>query len=194
VRLNAADQARARAVVLQRGDLGTTSRWAGGAVKPTPPSPLSCAGFHPRQADLVMTGQAKSDFTLPGLEFESEVQLLRTDRMVSLDWQRTVEAPGVLPCLRKTLAKGLLPSQRLVSFGQIPFARLGTRSIVLRAVVEVRSGGESARVMVDFVLVGVNRTEITLITTAPVSAANTVRDAELRLARAMLARADRSIA
>ena len=92
------------------------------------------------------------------------------------------------------MAGGLLASEKLVSFTKIPFARLGAHSAAFRAVVDVSAAGSKARVMVDFVLVGVNRTEITLITTAPFSAASSVGSAELRLARAMLARADRTIA
>jgi hypothetical protein len=194
VQLNAADQAKARAIVVQRDDLGSTQGFTGGAEKPTPPSSFKCATYSPKQSDLVLTGQAKSDYKLPGLEFDSEVQLLKTEKMVTLDWQRTVDAPPVLPCLRKSLAGGLLASEKLVSFEKIPFAKLGTHSAAFRAVVDVRSGGATARLIVDFVLVGVNRTEITLITTAPFSAASSVGAAELRLAQAMLARADRTIA
>jgi hypothetical protein len=190
----AADQAKARDVVVRLDDLGSTTGWQGGQLKPSAPSSLTCAGYNPKQADLVVTGQAKSDFTLPGIEFESEVQLLRTERMVALDWQRTVTAPHVLPCLRKTLVKGLLPSQQLVSFARRPIARLGTYSMAFRAVVSLGAGASRTRVMVDFVLVAVNRTEITLITTARYSEAASVAPAEQRLAQAMVARADQRIA
>ena len=46
--------------------------------------------------------------------------------------------------------------------------------MAFRAVVSVGSGASRTQVMVDFVLVGVNRTEITLITTAPYSEAASV--------------------
>jgi hypothetical protein len=60
-----------------------------------------------------------------------------------------------------------------------------------RELVEVGTG-ESAvrvRVLVDVVVVGVGRVELTLITTAPYSAHAAVESAEARLARLMAARA-----
>src|SRR5262245_6784630 len=63
VRLNARDQAAARAVVLRRSDLGRSSTaWVGGPQKPDL-SPLPpCANFHPKVSDLVITGAAESRF------------------------------------------------------------------------------------------------------------------------------------
>jgi hypothetical protein len=192
--LNPADEAKARTIVVQRADLGSALGWTGGAVKPSPPSSLDCAGYNPKQSDIVLTGRAKTRFKLPGLEVESEVQLLRSEGMVALDWRRTVTAPAVLPCLRAALAKGLFASQKLVSFARIPFEALGAHRFAFRAVVSVPSAGSTTRVLIDFVLVAVNRTEITLITTAPYSQAASVAPLERRLAEAMVARADRRIA
>jgi hypothetical protein len=45
------------------------------------------------------------------------------------------------------------------------------------------------KVMIDFALVGVDRTEITLITTAPYAAASVVGPAEQRLAQVLAGRA-----
>ncbi len=52
-------------------------------------------------------------FKHPGVEFDSEAQVLQTPAMVRLDWQRTVLSPQVLPCLRSNLKKHLSASERL---------------------------------------------------------------------------------
>ena len=49
-------------------------------------------------SDLVTTGQAKSEFFIPGLDIENEVTLLSSARMVEVDWHRSiVEALLPLP-------------------------------------------------------------------------------------------------
>src|SRR5690349_24680665 len=74
VHLTAADQANAKAAGVARSDLGPG--WTGGARKPSGPSTPSCGSWHPKQSDLVLTGEAESDFKQPGFEIESEAQVL----------------------------------------------------------------------------------------------------------------------
>src|SRR4051794_27543799 len=105
IHLTAADQAFARATVLKKADLGTIGTWTGGSVKPDLSTALPCTSFQPKQSDLVLTGAAETKFKQPGIEFDSEAQVLREAQMVKLDWQRTVIAPGLLPCLRSVFAK-----------------------------------------------------------------------------------------
>jgi hypothetical protein len=57
IKFNAADQAAARAVVIRRADLGSTG-WAGGPTKPDLSSGPTCANYHPKVSDLVLTGAA----------------------------------------------------------------------------------------------------------------------------------------
>ena len=59
----AADQTLARSVVLKAADLGSASHWSGGVTAADTTQPRSCSNFHPRQSDLVITGDAQSDFT-----------------------------------------------------------------------------------------------------------------------------------
>lgn len=188
IRLTPAGQAAARAAVLTRADMGTAAGWTGGAKKPSPSSIPPCPGFRPKQSDLVRIGAAKTEWKHAGLAFASEAQVLATPAMVRLDWQRTVLAPQVLPCLRTALPKQTPASTRVVSMGWVSVPRLATYTRALRVMLEVHTATATVPIMVDTLLVGRGRTEITLTTTAPAAAAPTVQAAELRLARLLVAR------
>jgi len=186
IELNAADQAAARAVVLRRSDLG--AGWTGGRVKPDLTSQVSCASYHPKVSDLVVTGAAESQFRGTGLVLANEVEVFRTAAMVDRDWRRSI-VPAAVPCLRRTLTKGLGTQAKVLSFGRIPFPKVGTHSAAFRGIVVVSALGQTVRVLLDIVLVGRGRTEISLDATAPASGARVVSAAERRLARKLAARA-----
>jgi hypothetical protein len=88
----AADQTLARSVVLKATDLGSASAWRGGVTAADTTQPRSCSNFHPRQSDLVITGDAQSDYApaTGGTGYHSEAQVMRNAHMVRLDWQRNV--------------------------------------------------------------------------------------------------------
>jgi hypothetical protein len=186
--LTSAGQAAARAAVLKRADLGSSGAWTGGVVKPNLSSQFPCPSFQPKQSDLTLIGAAETVWKGTGLEFNSEAQVLQTPEMVRLDWQRTVLAPQVLPCLRAGLAKQFSGASRLVSFNQIAFARIATYTQAYRAVVEFKNTTATVPVMVDVVLVGRSRTELTLTTSAPLAEKSAISAAELRLARLLVSR------
>jgi hypothetical protein len=187
VELNAADQAAARAVVLRRSDLGAGG-WTGGRVKPDLTSQVSCASYHPKVSDLVVTGAAESQFRGTGIVLENEVEIFRTAAMVDRDWRRSI-VPAAVPCLRRTLTKGLGTQAKVLSFGRIPFPQVGTHSAAFRGIVVVSALGQTVRVLLDIVLVGKGRTEISLDATAPAAGVRAVSSAERRLARKLAARA-----
>ena len=187
IRFNAADQAAARAAILRRSDLGPG--WSGGRKKPDLSLGPTCPNYHPKQSDLVLTGAAESEFRRTGMDVDNEVQVLQTARMVSLDWQRAVLAPGALPCLRRDLAKGLGTTATIVSFRRLAFPKLTRYTAAFRVVVAVTISGTTIRVVVDAVLVGRGRSEITLDVAAPAAVAAPLPAAERRLARKILARA-----
>src|SRR5438034_5394370 len=115
IRFNAADQAAARATVLRRSDLNPSSGWTGGRVKPDlSPGPI-CRNYNPKQSDLVLTGAAQSSYRRGPVVIANEVQVMKTRRMVRLDWQREVLAPGVIPCQRRDLARSVGPGAKGVS-------------------------------------------------------------------------------
>ena len=188
IHLTTAGRAAARAAVVTRADIGPAAGWTGGLRKPDLSPSMPCDSFHPKQSDLVLIGAAKSVWKHPGLEIDSEAQVLETPAMVRLDWRRTVLAPQMLSCLRSGLAKGLSDSQRLVSLRRVAFPRVATYTRAYRALIDVQAGTGTVRVMSDVVVFGRGRTEITLSTTAPFAAAATVKPAEVRLARLLVAR------
>ena len=118
----------------------------------------------------------------------NEVEIFRTAAMVDRDWRRSI-VPAAVPCLRRTLTKGLGTQAKVLSFGRIPFPKVGTHSAAFRGIVAVSALGQTVRVLLDIVLVGKGRTEISLDATAPAAAARAVSAAERRLARTVAARA-----
>ena len=186
IELNAADQAAARAVVLRGSDLG--SGWTGGRIKPDLSSQVSCPSYHPKVSDLVVTGAAASQFRGTGLVLANEVEIFRTAAMVDRDWRRSI-VPAAVPCLRRTLTKGLGTQAKVLSFRRIPFPQVTTHTAAFRGIVAVSALGQTVRVLLDIVLVGKGRTEISLDATAPAAAARAVSAAERRLARTLAARA-----
>jgi len=186
IELNAADQTAARAVVLRRTDLG--AGWTGGRIKPDLSSQVSCPSYHPKVSDLVVTGAAASQFRGTGLALANEVEIFRTAAMVDRDWRRSI-VPAAVPCLRRTLTKGLGAQAKVLSFRRIPFPQVTTHTAAFRGIVAVSALGQTVRVLLDIVLVGKGRTEISLDATAPAAAARAVSAAERRLARTLAARA-----
>jgi hypothetical protein len=189
IHLTAAGQAAARAAVVQRADFGSATGWTSTAKKPDLSGSTGCPGFQPRQSDLTVIGAAEVVWKNAGIQVDSEAQVLQTPAMVKLDWQRTVLAPQVLPCLRSNIVKHLPSSERLVSIARVSFPAVATYTRLYRTLIDVTSGSATARVLVDSLLVGHGSTEITLTTTAAYAAAPLVQAAELRLARLLVSRA-----
>jgi hypothetical protein len=109
--------------------------------------------------------------------------------MVRADWAHNVKPASALTCLRKNFTTHLPGSERLVSFGRVGFPRIGDDTAAFRAVVDLHGPGQRVRLMVEFVLFTVGRAELNLTTTAALSAAASVRPAEVALARDMAGRA-----
>jgi hypothetical protein len=188
VRLNPADQAAARAVVLRRADLGA-SGWQGGPVKPDLSSGPTCPNFHPKLSDLVITGAAEAVFHRSVLHIGTAVEVLQTRRMVRLDWQRSILAAGAIRCLRHTIVKGLGSNAQLISFAKVWFPHVSTHSARFRGVVSVEAFGREARLVTDIVFALRGRTELTLNVVGPASAKSALSAAEIRLARVLVSRA-----
>ena len=88
--ITAAGQAAANAAVMMRDDLNAPAGWTGGPQKPDLSPPAPCPGFHPKQSDIVRTGVAQSIFRdSSGISFDSEAQVVRSARMLRLDWKRS---------------------------------------------------------------------------------------------------------
>ena len=188
IHLTAAGQAEARAAVLQRGDLGTSSGWTGGSLKPDLSSSTPCPKFQPKQSDLILTGAAHTRYSHAGLFLDSEAQVLKTAQMLKLDWQRSVLAPGMLPCLTAVITKATGSSTRVVSVRRIAFPRVAQYTYAIRVLLEVKTATAPVHVFVDVVLVGRGRTELTMMASGPAGAEAVTGAAEVRLFRALVSR------
>jgi len=189
IHLTAAGQKAARAAILTRADVGAAPGWVSKPRKPDLSGNIACANFHPKQSDLVLNGAAEVEWSRPGLDIDSEAQVLQTPAMVKLDWQRTVLSPAVEPCLRSIFQKQSTVTAKFVSLSRFAFPAVGTYTRAYRALIDYTQNSQTVRVAVDLVLVGTGHTEITLTTTAALAAGPAVKTLELRLARALEARA-----
>lgn len=189
VKIVPADQALAKSALVRLADLGGASGWSGGPTKPTPPTSFRCGSYTAKQSDLVLTGNAAVRWMHSGLEIDSESQVLRTEDMVARDWARTVTHAGITECLRQKFESSLPKGQKLLAFGEFSFPKVANRTAAYRGLIEIGTGKKAARVLVDVVVFGAGRVELTLITTAPYYARSAVVNAEARLAQIMVARA-----
>jgi hypothetical protein len=189
VHLTPADQAAARADVLSRADIGPGSGWSGATVKPGLSSTLPCPGFHPKQSDLVVTGAAERDWTHAGFKLTSEAVVLKTARMIDLDWKRSVVAPQLASCLRTVLARSLGSKAQLVSFRPLSLPGVAARLRAYRLIMDVPTAAGKVRMLDDLVVAMRGRTEITFSAIAPYAVEPLITAADARLMRVLVARA-----
>jgi hypothetical protein len=164
---NAADQARASRAVLKLVDLPPLGNWRSerpqaGSGRPGSSSTFRCKGFDPKTSDLVTTGRATSEFLVPGLDIENEVMLLSSDRMVELDWQRSMSG-ALLPCLGKAFEQGAGGKVRVVSLRRLTFPAYGSHSTAYRLIFALMVSGKSMRGAADFVALSSDRVEVTFL-------------------------------
>jgi hypothetical protein len=180
----AKDQTAARAVVVKASDLGVG--WTGSVKKGTVNGPTACAGWNPRQSDLVITGVAESEFSSQAVVVISGAQVYKTTRMAALDWQRTVvDVP--MRCLAKEFTAGGGDELKVISIKRISFPKLATYAARFRVVADYK-GDSTVRVFLDAVLVGRGRTVAMIGLVAPYAQRADADAAEVRLAKIVLSR------
>jgi hypothetical protein len=183
-RFNAADQSAARAAVLKAHDLG--AGWKGSVKKGAVQTPSSCPGWKPKQADLVITGVAESEYAAQGAYVYSSAQVYKTKRMVALDWRRTVTGMP-MRCVSWQFAQGAGEKLKVISVKRLPFPKLAPYTARFRVVVDY-DGSSAARMIIDAVGVGRGRTGVTIGLIAPYAQRAQADAVELRLARLVLSR------
>ncbi len=181
IKFNAADQAAAKAITLQRSDLG--AGWRGGPSKPDLTPDEDCPT---KKADLVVTGAAKSEFQSEGVLVSSESNVLETAAMARADLQRTAGSASWWACGKRAIAKE--KEMKLVSFGKVAFPRLGQYSARYRIVIDYGTAGSSVRLVMDIVVVAKGRSEVALVLTAPYVSRAAVDSAGRRLAGLLVGR------
>jgi hypothetical protein len=190
IRLTAEGQAAAKRAILTRADFAHAPGWSGGPVKPNLKSNPPCANFEPKQSDLVVIGAAESRFDHPaGIRFETEAQVFQTQRMVELDWQRTVDAPGAVACDRELAMKQSTAKEKVISFNRVSFPRIATHAARFRVVIATTSQGRAVNVFQDLLLFAKGRTELTISFISALTAESVVSEVEVGVAKKLLARA-----
>ena len=171
-RLTAADQAKARSIVLKRTDFA--AGW-----KKVPPEPESgaddtCPGYNPNYSDLTLTGEAESNFEhtqgLPLISSFAEIYVTKADAEKS--WARGAK-PAVARCLAHFLRQGAEEDGgklTVVSQGRIAFPKVAPRTIAFRVVARMtvpREGQTPVTVPLTVHLIGVGhgRGDVTIFTT-----------------------------
>ncbi len=154
-RFTAADQARAKAMLLRPADFSP--------VYAAQPAPTGGGGFYCAaldESDLTVTGKSSSpSFTTTGEFVRSTASVYATHADSNASWLRNTSPAGE-QCLRAALRADLRSSAvRLVSFKRVPFPARGTRSVAHRAVATV----QGVRVYVDVVAMQVSRAEAAVL-------------------------------
>jgi len=108
--------------------------------------------------------------------------------MVQLDWQRSVQTPKLVPCLRTVMQKAAGAGGKVASVRKVAFPHVATYTAAYRVVIDVAANGTTVPVRLDTVLLGRGRTEVTLTVTSPDAAASVVFPAEVRVARLLAGR------
>jgi hypothetical protein len=152
-RFTKADQARARAMLLKRADVGAgaTSRSGGPQVHTT------CGALD--ESDLVLTGEDRTPaFDVAGLiSFQSVAQVYRSAAHASASWKRASTAAGVA-CLRAELRKlGPASGLQLYSLRRLSFPRTAQRTLAYRALYTGQVQGRTVRLYLDAIYLGHSR-------------------------------------
>jgi hypothetical protein len=156
-----ADQARARAVVLSRADLGAgwkAEKSSGGASNPR------CSFYNPDQSDLVETGHADSSFSRGDtLLVFSSVGIFKTAAQARSGYRRVVR-PELPRCLGEIFAKGTgnPKAVRIVATGPLPFPGYPDRSNAYRVRAAFKTSSGTIPVTLDAVLINRGRSDVVL--------------------------------
>ncbi len=176
-RIRPADQARARAMLLKKADLGPAYR---AERSNSPDTEVDCAGLD--ESDLTVTGEAESPTFTLGVSFlSSSAQVYESFADANASWRRGTGTAGtrcITATLRREFAK---QSIRLQSLRKIAFPRVSQRTAAYRVALLASVQGQEVPVYVDLVILMHSRAQAALYFGSGL--ATTARAEELRLAR-----------
>ena len=164
-----ADQARARSVLLQRGDLGAGFVATRQTDSELPDDP-KCRSL--RESDLTITGDASSpDFTLQTtgalVTVGSTAQVYRTVREANASWARGTSSQAAT-CLAALVRRSAGTGQRIevVSSKIVAFPKLAPKTVAFRLVARLTAGATTATVYFDAVVVQRGRIQTGIVFTS----------------------------
>jgi hypothetical protein len=148
--ISAADQARARAMLLQQSDLAPGFRRQAPSNEPDPhvdcPPAVS-------EADLTQTGDVEGPSFIRGVvSVGSIVQIYESVADASASWRRGTSTAGI-ECARSLLRREFAKDQiRLVSLRKVAFPRIAQRTVAYRVVLSAKESQVTFRIFLDLVV------------------------------------------
>ena len=153
-----ADQAKARAMLVRKSDLGP-----GVTPQPTntPDTHLTCEGLD--ESDLTVTGEAESPTWAHGVGFVATVvNVYATVADANASWARGTRGAGTR-CLRDQLADEFATQGvALESLRNVAFPRLAERTVAYRVTLSGTVQGTTVRVVIDLVILKHSRAQAAL--------------------------------
>jgi hypothetical protein len=188
MRATPAGMAAAAAVAVTAGDLGSVSDWKGGRKK-ADISTLSCPGFHPKTADLVLNGASAASYLNAGVTMRTDAQVFASAAMAASDWQRTVGSPKLIPCLRSRDRTSWTGADHFVSLKTFPLPKLPVDAIGFREIVVATRNGRKIRIFIDSIGFIRGKSEVRLLTIMNSGSAPSIFPNEIVLVKTLISRA-----
>ena len=142
-RFTAADQAKARSVLLTRTDFATGWKRT---TSPEDNSDLRCPGFNPDESDLTLTGEADSEFTNgTGAFVASMAGIYESVGDAQASWTRE-NKPAVARCLGHLLKEVFAADggvAHVTQAGRLSFPRVAPRVAAFRVAAKVTQALQS---------------------------------------------------
>jgi hypothetical protein len=166
--INPGDQRKAASIVLKQPDV-IVPGWKKVAVVPNGAAEPGCPGYAPDQSDLILTGEAASNFEggQAKVGLESNVFKTRSDALAS--WTRAVK-PALAPCLVRLFKQAIEQfggKAAIVRSGQIAFPKFAPRTAAYRVSMTVSSTAAGKTTTIPFtahvVALGNGRGDATLV-------------------------------
>jgi hypothetical protein len=180
-RIRAADQTRAKAMLLRQSDVPGFER--------QPPSTsdthLTCRALD--ESDLTVTGDAEGPrWTLSVVSVTSSSTVYATRADAATSWRRGTSTAGTR-CLRNELGRGFATQGlRVLSLRRVAFPALAQRSAAFRLTFEGTAQGQTIRAFIDFVVLMHDRAVAGLVVGSALVQPD--RPAEVTLARTIAGR------
>jgi hypothetical protein len=159
--VNAEDERKAASIVLKRADLA--AGWKKLPARAPDDSHVDCPGYQPSEADLVLTGDAESDFErsggFPSVYSFSDIYKTTSDAQAS--WTRGVKR-ALAVCMAKLMADSIKADgaqAAILSAGRIAFPKHAPLTAAFRAVLRVSAtrNGETITSRLTMHLVALQR-------------------------------------
>lgn len=180
-RIRAADQARAKAMLLRQSDVAGFQRQSSSGSDPH----LTCSALD--ESELTVTGDAEAPtwgLSVVFVTSSSTIYATRSDATTS--WRRGTSGAGTR-CLRQELGREFAKQgARVVSLRSMAFPALAQRSAAYRLTLAATSQGQTINAYVDFVVLLQDRAVAGLVLGSALVQPD--RAAEIRLARVVAKR------